>query len=177
MSHRVEITDKTYDRLKEYCDLNGLKLGQCADKFIFDSLMIEMYGDVPFTDYKKPIKEMEKMKEFVVPDEMKKQEPIPPEFQKIINEHWDELIEETQKGFQNVMKEGEENYLVDNQGIKAIDKETKDRMIKEMEKVEAENPQTYITSQEGEREIQREMLKELGIPTKVANKITKRRLK
>ena len=55
----------------------------------------------------------------------------------------------------------------------AIDKGTKDRMIEAMEKVEAEHPQTYITSQEGEKEIQKEMLKQLGVPDKVVNKITK----
>lgn len=53
MSHKVEISDKTFEKLKEYCSINDLKVGQFADKLIFDGLMIEMYGDVPFTDYKK----------------------------------------------------------------------------------------------------------------------------
>ena len=50
-------------------------------------------------------------------------------------------------------------------------------MIETMEKVEAEHPQTYITNQEGEKEIQKEMFKQLGVPDKVVNKITRRRLK
>jgi len=52
MPHKVEISDKTYEKLREYCELNDLKMGSMADKFIYDGLMIEMYGDVPFTDYK-----------------------------------------------------------------------------------------------------------------------------
>ena len=145
MPHKVEISDKTYEELKEFCSLNDLKIGQFADKLIRDGLMIEMYGDVPFTNYRKPIQET--------------------------------TIEEFEKGFKNAIVEGESNYLVNENGIKAIDKETKDCMIETMEKVEAEHPQTYITNQEGEKEIQKEMLKQLGVPDKVVNKITRRRLK
>jgi hypothetical protein len=58
MPHKVEISDKTFERLKEYCSLNDLKIGQYADKLIYDGLMIEMYGDVPFTTYKKPPQEI-----------------------------------------------------------------------------------------------------------------------
>ena len=61
MPHKIEITDRTYEKLKEYCSLNDLKIGQYADKLIFDGLMIEMYGDVPFADYKRKI-----VKEFPV---------------------------------------------------------------------------------------------------------------
>jgi hypothetical protein len=72
-----------------------------------------------------------------------------------------------------------------------------------MEKIETRHPKTYITSQEGEKEIHKEMLKQLGtisasdiedyvseskkmqeaaleqagVPAKVINKITRRRLK
>ena len=161
MPHKIEISDKTYEDLKEFCSLNGLKIGQFADKLIRDGLMIEMYGDVPFTNYRVKIKET-----------------FPPE------------------KFRDL-------YMADPEPVKAIDKETKAQMIETMEKVEAEHPQTYITNQEGEKEIQKEMLKQLGtisasdiedyvseskkmqeaaleqagVPTKVINKITKRRLK
>ena len=145
MPHKVEITDRTFEDLREYCKLNDLKIGQFADKLIREGLMIEMYGDVPFTNYRKPIQET--------------------------------TIEEFEKGFKNAIVEGESNYLVNENAIKAIDKETKDRMIETMEKVEAEHPQTYITNQEGEKEIQKEMLKQLGVPDKVVSKITRRRLK
>ena len=145
MPHKVEITDRTFEDLREYCKLNDLKIGQFADKLIREGLMIEMYGDVPFTNYRKPVQET--------------------------------TIEEFEKGFKNAIVEGESNYLVNENGIKAIDKETKDRMVETMEKVEAEHPQTYITNQEGEKEIQKEMLKQLGVPDKVVSKITRRRLK
>jgi hypothetical protein len=145
MQHKVEITDRTFEDLREYCKLNDLKIGQFADKLIREGLMIEMYGDVPFTNYRKPVQET--------------------------------TIEEFEKGFKNAIVEGESNYLVNENAIKAIDKETKDRMIETMEKVEAEHPQTYITNQEGEKEIQKEMLKQLGVPDKVVSKITRRRLK
>jgi hypothetical protein len=86
------------------------------------------------------------------------QEDIPPEIAQVVQDHWFEMIDDGEK-------------------IKPIDKETKAQMIEAMEKVEAEHPQTYITSQEGEKEIQKEMLKQLGVPDKVVNKITRRRLK
>jgi len=165
MPHKIEISDKTYEDLKEFCSLNDLKIGQYADKLIHDGLMIEMYGDVPFTNYRiKP------------PQEIK-------------------AIEA--KGTLN--KDG----TFEQEKPKPIDGETKAQMIEVMEMVEAEHPQTYIANQEGEKEIQKEMLKQLGtisasdienyvseskkmqeaaleqagVPAKVINKITKRRLK
>jgi hypothetical protein len=139
MPHKVEISDKTYEDLKEFCNLNDLKIGQFADKLIRDGLMIEMYGDVPFTNY-----------HIKLPQEIK-------------------TIEV--KGTLN--KDG----TFEQEGVKPIDEQTKAQMIETMEKVEAEHPQTYITNQEGEKEIQKKMLKQLGVPDKVVNKITRRRLK
>ena len=139
MPHKVEISDKTYEDLKEFCNLNDLKIGQLADKLIRDGLMIEMYGDVPFTNYH--IKPPQEIKTIEV------------------------------KGTLN--KDG----IFEQEKVKPIDEETKAQMIETMEKVEAEHPQTYITNQEGEKEIQKEMLKQLGVPDKVVNKITRRRLK
>lgn len=55
MPHKIEISDKTYEELKEYCTLNHIKMGQYADKLLYDGLMIEKYGDVPFMNYKKKI--------------------------------------------------------------------------------------------------------------------------
>ena len=144
MPHKIEISDKTYERLKEFCALNGLKIGQQADKLIYDGLMIEMYGDVPFTDYRKPKKEMKE-----IPFPQKIAEEFPPE------------------KFQELYQANPEPPT----------KEKVEEMKKEMEKVEAEHPQTYMASEEMENEIQREMLKQVGVPTKVVNKITKRRLK
>jgi len=156
MPHKVEISDKTYEDLKEFCNLNDLKIGQFADKLIHDGLMIEMYGDVPFTNYKRPAQDqVEAVKTVMV--KLKEQENPEAEAE--------------------IMDSGDIMFGNQDDVAEAIDKETKDRMIETMEKVEAEHPQTYITNQEGEKEIQKEMLKQLGVPDKVVNKITRRRLK
>ena len=179
MPHKIEISDKTYDYLKEYCILNKLKIGQYTDKLIYDSLMLEMYGDVPFTNYRKPPKEMV---EIPAPDKLKEQEDIPPEIQKVINEHFTEMLNDTTPPI-TVNESTGEVSLNTNQISEPVDyniptrEETKAHMIEAMENVEAEHPQTYITNQDGEKEIQKEMLKQLGVPDKVVNKITRRRLK
>ena len=179
MSHKVEISDKTYEDLKEFCRLNDLKIGQCADKLIRDGLMIEMYGDVPFTNYRKPPKEMV---EIPAPGKLKEQEDIPPEIQKVINEHFTEMLNDTTPPI-TVNESTGEVSLNTNQISEPVDyniptrEETKARMIETVEKAEAEHPHTYIANQECEKEIQKEMLKQLGVPDKVVNKITKRRLK
>lgn len=58
MPHKIEISDRTFENLKEYCTLNDLKIGQFADRLIHEGLMMEKYGDVPFTNYRKPIQEI-----------------------------------------------------------------------------------------------------------------------
>ena len=151
MPHKVEISDKTYEDLKEFCNLNDLKMGQLADKLIHDGLMMEMYGDVPFTNYRRA-PEIESV-------------PVPDYSLAVPKEEVEAVAMDPPSG------------LPVGGVFKAIDEETKAQMIEAMEKVEAEHPQTYITSQEGEKEIQKEMLKQLGVPDKVVNKITKRRLK
>ena len=151
MPHKVERSDKTYEDLKEFCSLNDLKIGQFADKLIRDGLMIEMYGDVPFTNYRRP-PEIESV-------------PVPDYSLVVPKEKVEVVAMDPPSG------------LPVGGVFEIIDKETKDRMIGVMEKIEAEHPQTYITNQEGEKEIQKEILKQLGVPTKVTNKITKRRLK
>lgn len=182
MSHRIEISDKTYDRLKEYCELNGFKIGQFADKLLYDGLMIELYGDVPFTDYKKFSREMSYDKETNTlhikldnaPDKIETNFVLKDDGTVVLG---DEIKEELKKGFKNSIVEGETNYLVNKEGIKAIDKEMKERLIEEMEKVEDANPPTCIAHPELQNEINKEMLRQVGVPDKVVNKITRRRLK
>lgn len=140
MPHKVEISDKTYEDLKEFCNLNDLKIGQYADKLIRDGLMIEMYGDVPFTNYRKPPKEMV---EIPVPDKLKEQEDIPPEIQKVVDEHFWDMLEDK--------KPDEPKYL---EPSEEVVNETKERI----EQIE-------------------ETMRQVGVPDKVVNKITKRRLK
>lgn len=131
MPHKVEISDKTYEDLKEFCSLNNLKIGQFADKLIRDGLMIEMYGDVPFTNYRKPAQEITAI-------EVKTEYP-------------------------------------------KIDEETKLEALKELEEPIFLNP--YINSgstveiEKFCKKLREDTLKEIGIPDKVVNKITKRRLK
>ena len=131
MPHKVEISDKTYEDLKEFCSLNNLKIGQFTDKLIRDGLMIEMYGDVPFTNYRKPAQEITTI----------------------------EVKTECPK----------------------IDEETKLEALEELEKPIFLNP--YINSastveiEKFCKKLTEDALKEIGIPDKVANKITKRRLK
>ena len=177
MPHKIEISDKTYGDLREFCSLNGLKIGQYADKLIHDGLMIEMYGDVPFTNYRRP-PEIESV-------------PVPDYSLAVPKEDVGAVAMDHPSG------------LPVAGAFKAIDKGTKGRVIEEMEKIETRHPKTYITSQEGEKEIRKEMLKQIGtisasdiedyvseskkmqeaaleqagVPAKVINKITKRRLK
>ncbi len=152
MAHKVEISDKTYDLLKEYCALNKLKIGQYADKFIYDGLMIDMYGDVPFTTYKKPPQEMV---EIPFPKEII--EKFPPEkFEEEYMQQPGPITEEIKKRYEDMAE------------VKRMARKH------EKEKEEAEQFKRSIDEAIAEGE---EKLKQAGVPTKVVNKITKRRLK
>lgn len=101
MSHKIEINDKTYEDLKEFCTLNNLKIGQFADKLIRDGLMIEMYGDVPFTNYRKP--EQKPMVEIPIKEievEEHITEPVQYDITEVVDNEEDKQpgIEETLKG-------------------------------------------------------------------------------
>lgn len=175
MPHKVEISDKTFEDLRDFCKLNDLKIGQYADKLIRDGLMIEMYGDVPFMNYRKPseiksmpVKEyglstpkdeaipietpkpegklmyLEPQKvEIPVPDKLKEQEDIPPEIQKVVDEHFWDMLEDK--------KPDEPKYLEPSE-------EVVNEMKERIEQIE-------------------ETMRQVGVPSKVVNKITKRRLK
>lgn len=134
MPHKVEISDKTYEKLKEYCSINDLKIWQYADKLIYDGLMIEMYGDVPFTTYKKPAQEM-----IEIPFPKEIIEKFPPE-------------------------KFEEEYI-----------QQPDPAKEEVKFIEAPPiPEDVI---ERKKTLDKEILENTGIPAKVVNRITKRRLK
>ena len=128
MPHKIEISDRTYEKLKELCAMNGYKMGQCADKLLYDGIMIEMYGDVPFTTYNRR------------PPEIKS---IPvPDYSLTVAKEEVEPVEMPQP-------EGKPAYI-------------------EIEppKPEKVNEPTVA-----------ETFEKAGVPTKVVNKITKRRLK
>lgn len=72
-THSILINENLYHDIKEYCQINDLKFGDFVDDLIRKSFMVEKYGDAPFSH-------------------LKKQEEIPEQIQAVINEHWDELI-------------------------------------------------------------------------------------
>ena len=148
MPHKVEISDKTFEKLKEYCSLNDLKIGQYADKLIYDGLMIEMYGDVPFTNYRKP----GEIKSVRVPDYSLT----------VPKEEVEAVAMDPPSGLPVV-------------GVfEDIDKETKAQM-NEVKFIETPPiPEDII---ERKKTLEKEFLENTGIPTKIVNKITKRRLK
>ncbi len=152
MPHKVEISDKTFEKLKEYCSINDLKIGQYADKLIYDGLMIDMYGDVPFTTYKKPIQEM-----IEIPFQKEIIEKFPPEkFEEEYMQQPGPITEEMKKNYEDM----------------AEAKRMARKREKEKEEVEQFKRSIDEAIAEGE-----EKLKQAGVPTKVVNKITKRRLK
>lgn len=153
MPHKIEISDKTFEKLKEYCQLNGLKIGQEADKLVYDGLMMEMYGDVPFTTYKKPVKgenELEMVSEAV-------------------DEHLDDIV-----GFKHDGAGGPD-VLLTRRELPEF-REFKEK-VKEMEESVKEDREAAHEKIVEMTQPQKETLKESGIPTKVINRMTKRRLK
>ena len=152
MPHKIEISDRTYDRLKDFCTLNGLKIGQYADKLIFDGLMIEMYGDVPFTDYKKPKQEMRE-----IPFPQSLIEEFPPEkFEEEYMQQPGPITEEMKKRYEDMAEV--------------------ERMARKSKKVKEEAEQFKRSIDEAIAEGE-EKLKQAGVPDKVINRINKRRLK
>lgn len=52
--HSISIDGKLYADLKEYCDLNGLKLNLYAEELIRKQFSIEKFGATPFDMMEKP---------------------------------------------------------------------------------------------------------------------------
>lgn len=46
--HSIQIEENAYQRLKEYCDINNLKIGPYVTSLILRGLNQDMYGDAPF---------------------------------------------------------------------------------------------------------------------------------
>lgn len=153
MPHKIEISDKTFEKLKEYCQLNDLKIGQQADKLIYDGLMLEMYGDVPFTTYKKPVKEKDELETVT--------EAVDEHLNDIVGFKWegaggpDVLLTRRElpewRAAREKADEMPENVVSDRQAV--------------VEKIVEMTP------------VHKDTLKESGVPDKVINRITKRRLK
>ena len=164
MSHKIEISDKTFEDLREFCKLNGLKIGQYADKFIREGLMMEMYGDVPFTNYKKP--KREEIVELVREAEMESS-PINEESSGKTRaaQAVKDVIEQfknTAEIFQTMQEKIPQENIPPEIGQAIQDHWFE--MLDDQEKTE-ESPRIE------------EVMKQSGVPNKVVNKITKRRLK
>ena len=153
MPHKIEISDKTFEKLKEYCQLNGLKIGQEADKLVYDGLMMEMYGDVPFTTYKKPVKEENGL-------EMAAE---------AVDEHLDDIV-----GFKWEGAGGPDVILTRRELPEMREFKEKVEEMAESVKEDRESVHEKIVEM---TQPQKETLKESGVPTKVINRMTKRRLK
>ena len=56
MSHTVSINDKLYNELKEYCDLNKIKVSSFCEEMLKKALNEAKYGDIPFgvIEHKEP---------------------------------------------------------------------------------------------------------------------------
>ena len=181
MPHKIEISDKTYEDLKEFCSLNGLKIGQLSDKFIRDGLMIEMYGDVPFTNYRKPAQDQEEAVKTVMA-KLKEQENQEVEAKMMdsgdimfgnqddaaeaIDKHMGEIV-----GFKWEGAGGPDVLLTRKE---LIEKENQKEMLKQIGTISASDMEDYVSES---KKMQEAALEQAGVPTKVINKITKRRLK
>ena len=168
MPHKIEISDKTFEKLKEYCQLNNLKIGQKADKLIYDGLMLEMYGDVPFTNYHiKPQQEVPvvEVKGTLNEDGTFEQEMV----EKAVDEHLNDIV-----GFKWEGAGGPDVILTRREipEMRAFHKK-----IDEMAENVAEDRQAVVEKIVEMTPVHKETLKESGVPDKVINRITKRRLK
>lgn len=56
---QISIRLSVYERLKEYCSLNKLKISDVASDSIHETLMNLMYGDIPFGTISSPMNERE----------------------------------------------------------------------------------------------------------------------
>lgn len=54
MSHSITINDELYKELKEYCDLNNLKMSNLCGDLLKKGLNELKYGDIPFGIITKP---------------------------------------------------------------------------------------------------------------------------
>ena len=74
--HSVLIDDELYTQLGNYCEENGLKIGQFVNSLLKKGLMYEMYGDTPFCS--SPLRDIEEEKPVVE----ERTDDLPPDFLK-----------------------------------------------------------------------------------------------
>jgi len=129
--HFVEIRNELYDKIKQYCQLNNLKVVKFINEILEKSFMVELYGETPFS--------AEKM--FYKPEEMVQ---IPAEIQRVIADHWwemldnDEFKKEEAHEITNETKE-EENSINKENDLSNLDKQAQDIIDEHIKKLEEKN--------------------------------------
>lgn len=51
IKHMIQVQNDLYDEIKEFCDVNELKINVFINELLQKGLMIEKYGDTPFASY------------------------------------------------------------------------------------------------------------------------------
>ena len=68
MSHNISITDDLYKDIKEYCDLNELKISSLCCDLLKKAINELKYGDIPFGVINK-VKEDPLVSDYIVPSD------------------------------------------------------------------------------------------------------------
>lgn len=91
----VEIENKLYSEIKEYCKLNGLVIKDFINKLLKKAFTIEKYGDKPFSVESIPQKKSSKLEQEAVDkikDIIENQVSVPPEIMEVVDEHFFEML-------------------------------------------------------------------------------------
>lgn len=92
----VEIENKLYSEIKEYCKLNGLIIKDFINKLLKKAFTVEKYGDKPFSIESVPQKKRSSKLEQEAVDKIKdiieNQVSVPPEIMEAVDEHFFEML-------------------------------------------------------------------------------------
>lgn len=91
----VEIENKLYSEIKEYCKLNGLVIKDFINKLLKKAFTVEKYGDKPFSIESVPQKKSSKLEQEAVDkikDIIENQVSVPPEIMEAVDEHFFEML-------------------------------------------------------------------------------------
>lgn len=84
--HSVSIDEQLYQEIKDYCELNDLKINHFVEEILRKQFLIEKYGDTPFSILSKKIEI----------------EPVPPEIADILSDVETELIFDNESEKSNI---------------------------------------------------------------------------
>ena len=91
----VEIENKLYSEIKEYCKLNGLVIKDFINKLLKKAFTVEKYGDKPFSIESVPQKKSSKLEQEAVDkikDIIENQVSVPPKIMEVVDEHFFEML-------------------------------------------------------------------------------------